>query len=42
VRLFKSGVGFDPKGLINIAFSMDKQQLKSDALMQLYQQLGED
>jgi predicted permease len=42
VRLFKSGVGFDPKGLINIAFSMDKQQLEGDALMQLYQQLGEE
>jgi putative ABC transport system permease protein len=41
VRLFKSGVGFDPKGLINVAFSMDKQPLKGDALMRLYQQLGE-
>ena len=27
VRLFQSGVGFDPKGLVNIAFNMDKQQL---------------
>ncbi len=41
-RLFRSGVGFDPKGLVNIAFSMDKQQLKGDALMQLYQELGEE
>jgi len=40
-RLFKSGVGFDPQGLVNIAFSMDKQQLDGDALMQLYRQLGE-
>ena len=39
-RLFKSGAGFDPKGLVNIAFKMDKQQLKGDALMRLYQQLG--
>jgi predicted permease len=41
VRLFKSGAGFDPKGLVNIAFQMDKQQLESDALMRLYQQLGD-
>ena len=40
-RLFRSGVGFDPKGLVNIAFKMDKQQLDSDALMQLYRQLGD-
>jgi predicted permease len=41
VRLFKSGVGFDPDGLVNIAFSMDKQQLEGDSLMRTYQQLGE-
>jgi putative ABC transport system permease protein len=41
LRLFKSGAGFDPKGLVNIAFKMDKQQLQGDALMRLYQQLGE-
>jgi predicted permease len=41
-RLYNSGVGFDPKGLVNIAFSMDKQQLEGDALMQLYQQIGDD
>jgi predicted permease len=41
VRLYKSGPGFDPKGLVNIAFSMDKQQLDGDALMRLYRQLGE-
>jgi predicted permease len=41
LRLFKSGAGFDPKGLVNIAFNMDKQQLQGDALMRLYQQLGE-
>jgi predicted permease len=41
LRLFKSGAGFDPKGLVNIAFKMDKQQLQGDALIRLYQQLGE-
>ena len=40
-RLFKSGAGFDPQGLVNIAFKMDKQQLEGDALMRLYQQLGD-
>lgn len=40
-RLFRSGVGFDPKGLVNIAFSMDKQSLDGEALMQLYRQLGD-
>jgi predicted permease len=41
VRLFQSGVGFDPKGLVNIAFRMDKQGLEGDALMKQYQQLAE-
>ena len=42
IRLYKSGAGFDPTGLVNITFSMDKQQLEGDRLLQLYQQLGED
>ena len=41
VKLYKSGTGFDPRGVVNIAFNMDKQPLEGDALMQLYQQLGE-
>ena len=41
VRLYKSGLGFDPRGVVNIAFSMDKQQLEGDALMRLYRELGE-
>ncbi|HEV2272922.1 MAG TPA: ABC transporter permease [Acidobacteriaceae bacterium] len=41
VRLYKSGAGFDPTGVVNIAFSMDKQQLEGDQLMQIYRQLGE-
>jgi len=40
-RLFQSGVGFDPKGLVNIAFDMDKQNLDGDMLMQLYRQLDD-
>jgi predicted permease len=41
VRLFQSGVGFDPRGLVNIAFRMDKQPLEGDSLMRKYQELGE-
>ena len=41
VRLYRSGVGFDPNGVVDIGFSMDKQQLEGDALMRQYQQLGE-
>jgi predicted permease len=41
VKLYRSGAGFDPEGVANIAFSMDKQQLAGDQLMQIYQQLGE-
>jgi predicted permease len=40
VRLYRSAAGFDPNGIQNIAFSMDQQPLKGDALMQFYHQLG--
>jgi predicted permease len=42
VKLYKSGAGFDSKGLVNIAFSMDKQQLEGDPLMQLYHQIDDE
>jgi len=41
VRLYRSGAGFDPRGIENIAFSMDQQPLMGDALMRFYQQLGD-
>lgn len=41
VRLYRSGTGFDTLGLENIAFSMDQQPLKGDALVDFYRQLGE-
>jgi predicted permease len=41
VRLYKSGAGFDPRGVENIAFRMDQQPLQGDALKQFYRQLGE-
>ena len=41
LRLHRSGTGFDPHGVENIAFSMDQQPLKDDALIQFYQRVGE-
>jgi predicted permease len=40
VRLYTSGEGFDPRGVHNIAFSMDKLGLKNDALMAFYREMG--
>jgi len=42
VRLYKSGAGFDPRGVQNIYFSMDKQALRGDALMRFYRDLGDN
>jgi predicted permease len=41
VKLYRSGVGFDPHGVQNIALSMDHQPLRGAALMQAYQQIGD-
>ena len=41
VRLYTSGEGFDPRGVENIAFSMDKLGLKDDALMAFYREMGD-
>jgi predicted permease len=41
IRLYRSGVGFDPKGLVNIALKTDKQSLDGDALVLLYEQFGD-
>jgi predicted permease len=41
VRLYTSGEGFDPHGVQNIAFSMDKLGLKDDALMAFYREMGD-
>lgn len=41
LRLYRSGTGFDVRGLENIAFSMDQQPIKGDALVDFYRQLGE-
>ena len=39
VRLYLSGAGFDPQGLDNISFSLDKQPLKGGAVLEFYRQL---
>ncbi|MDR3749982.1 MAG: ABC transporter permease, partial [Terracidiphilus sp.] len=41
MRLYTSGAGFNPSGVENIAFSMEKQPLRGDALMRLYHELGD-
>jgi predicted permease len=42
VRLYQSGVGFDPHGIQNIEFHMDQQPLQGDALLQFYRKMGGD
>ncbi|MGA8088048.1 MAG: ABC transporter permease [Terracidiphilus sp.] len=41
VRLYTSNLGFDPRGVQNIAFNMDKLGLKNDALMAFYREMGD-
>ena len=40
-RLYRSGVGFDTKGLVNIALKTDKQSLDGEELIGLYEQIGD-
>jgi len=42
IKLYRSGAGFDPRGLESIAISMDHQPLRGEALMQFYQRVGEE
>jgi predicted permease len=41
VRLYRSGEGFDPRGVENVAFSMDKSGMDLDALMNFYRDMGD-
>ncbi len=41
VRLYRSGEGFDPRGVQNVAFSMDKSGMDQAALMEFYQAAGQ-
>jgi hypothetical protein len=40
-RLYRSGEGFDPRGVENVAFSMDKSGMDHDAVMDFYHDMGE-
>jgi predicted permease len=37
IRLYRTGLGFEPKGIVNLDLSMDKQSLEGDALLHWYQ-----
>ena len=40
-RLFRTGLGFNPRGVVNLELNMDKQSLEGGALLQWYQQFSE-
>jgi predicted permease len=40
-RLYRSGMGFDPRGVENVAFSMEKSGMNHDAVMNFYRDMGE-
>jgi predicted permease len=40
-RLYRSGEGFDPRGVENVSFSMDKSGMAGDGLMEFYRQMGD-
>jgi len=40
-RLYRADLGFDPKGIVNIGLSMDKQNLDGEALLRWYQEFAE-
>ena len=41
-RLYQAGLGFDPKGLVNLRMAMGKQSLEGDALLRWYQTFGDE
>jgi predicted permease len=41
VRLYRAGLGFDAKGVVNLNLDMGKQGLERDALVRWYQEYGE-
>lgn len=40
-RLYRTGLGFEPRNLVNLDLAMGKQPLEGDALLRWYQQYGE-
>lgn len=41
VRLYRSGEGFDPRGVQNVQFSMDKSGMDKSARLEFYQAVGQ-
>lgn len=41
VRLYRTGLGFDPKGLVNLNLDMGKQGLDGDALVRWYREYAD-
>jgi predicted permease len=41
-KLYQAGLGFDPKGLVNLRLAMNKQRLEGDALLRWYQTFGDE
>jgi predicted permease len=40
-RLYRTGLGFDSKGVVNFGLEMSKQSLDGDPLVRLYQSIGD-
>jgi predicted permease len=40
-RLYRTGPGFDPKGIVNLDLEMDKQPLQGDALLRWYKRFAD-
>jgi predicted permease len=40
-RLYRTGLGFDPKGVVNLNLNMSKQALDGDALVRWYRAFGD-
>ena len=41
VRLYRTGLGFEPKGVVNLDLDMDKQALKGSALVRWYRSFAD-
>lgn len=40
-RLYRSGIGYDPRGLAVLSFSMETEKLHGDALAERYREIGQ-
>jgi predicted permease len=41
VRIYETGEGFDPRGVQNIEFNMEKSGIEGDAIIDFYRQMGQ-